>query len=311
MKASPSVVNIFTKEGEIKPYKLHAARLPEFLQRFPIAEGWRHVREVAEACSLAPQLAAMHLAAVTAGKKPADLGLPALPQGLVFTSRLFDPNGNEVSSGSATSPALDLFCPAATVRKDYEAAETAAFQRLLASVGIGGEVFNEDEARTTQAMGSRLDLVTSADGAGQEASTPAERREQTARRLSAVAGSIVDAVADGLPDVGSPLSALASLEGNSAVRGEGAKEAPSEDPTSAPAPVESGPKQVVQASAHRPRVQAANHVEGHRPSDAQLLAAMNRQIAALSRQLGVKSSPAKTLELARERMTELQGQLTR
>ncbi|MEY2117133.1 hypothetical protein [Rhodanobacter sp. FW106-PBR-R2A-1-13] len=315
MKSSPSVVNIFTKEGDIKPYKVVAARVPEFLNRFPIEAGWRHIREVVEASSLTPHLAALHLAAVTGGKKPNELGLPELPQGLVFISRLLNPSGEEVASGSATSPALDLFAPGNEVRKDYEAAETAAYQRLLAAVGIGGEVFTEDETRTVARMGGRLDTSSPARTAG--TTSQVDSASSSTRVVAQVsdADEALDHLSDGLPEVNDPLKALAGVGLDVAVRATEAQAVAQVD-TGTVSPPDAGRTAVsTTPSAPAPLAlvatgQANGRSAGRRPADKQILAAMNRQIAALSSQLGMKSAVAPTLDDARARMSELQALLT-
>lgn len=164
MNPSPGVVKLSNfRDGEYveQPYKLFSARLPEFLKRYPPEKGWRVVRSVQSACELSPGLTRLHEAAITAGKSPDALGLPPIPSGFVLTARLLDPQGNEVASGSAFSMGLDLQYAVQSarsgngdvLRKDFEAGETAAFQRLLAAVGLGGDCFDGDEAVTLRDMG--------------------------------------------------------------------------------------------------------------------------------------------------------------
>lgn len=164
MSPSPGVVMLSNfRDGEFveQPYKLFSSRLPEFLKRYPPEKGWRVVRTVQAACELSPNLARLHEAAISAGKSPESIGLPPIPSGFVMTARLLDPQGNEIASGSAFSMGLDLQYAVQSVRsgsgdvlrKDFEAGETAAFQRLLAAVGIGGDVFDVDEATTIRDMG--------------------------------------------------------------------------------------------------------------------------------------------------------------
>ncbi|THD11321.1 hypothetical protein [Metallibacterium scheffleri] len=151
------------RDGEYveQPYKLFSVRLPEFLKRFPPDKGWRVVRSVQSACELSPVLTKLHEAAITAGKSPESLGIPPIPSGFVMTARLLDSQGNEVASGSAFSMGLDLQYAVQSartgegdvLRKDFEAGETAAFQRLLAAVGLGGDVLDADESHTIKDMG--------------------------------------------------------------------------------------------------------------------------------------------------------------
>ena len=173
------------RDGEYveQPYKLFSVRLPEFLKRFPPDKGWRVVRSMQSACELSPGLTRLYEAAITAGKSPESMGLPPIPSGFVMTARLLDSQGNEVASGSAFSMGLDLQYAVqaarsgdgSVLRKDFEAGETAAFQRLLAAVGLGGDMLDSDERSTIMGMGANAPSATAqAPQGGKACKSPAQ-----------------------------------------------------------------------------------------------------------------------------------------
>lgn len=193
------------RDGEYveQPYKLFSARLPEFLKRFPPDKGWRVVRSVRSACELSPVLTRLYEAAITAGKSPESMGLPPIPSGFVMTARLLDSQGNEVASGSAFSMGLDLQYAVQSarsgdgdvLRKDFEAGETAAFQRLLAAVGLGGDMLDSDERSTIRGMGAK-ESAPKAPSADTQASQGGKTRKTPAQVPQAADGepSLLDQV---------------------------------------------------------------------------------------------------------------------
>jgi hypothetical protein len=68
---------------------------------------------------------------------------------MVFTASLYDKTGNVVANASAMRFRLSEY-------KDWEKAETAARQRLLAALGFGGEILDEDEAGDMTEQGLRI-----------------------------------------------------------------------------------------------------------------------------------------------------------
>lgn len=146
--AQKQVIEIFSEDGEIKQYRPLSQRLPEFLEAFPPSKGFQVVVETADPMSNASILE-VYKAAVAAGHKPSDLGLPHLPGGIVFRAKLIDPEGRVLASASAHRFRLDQF-------KDWEKAETAARQRLLAAVGFGGEILDEDEEGDIRDQGKEV-----------------------------------------------------------------------------------------------------------------------------------------------------------
>lgn len=302
------VQTIFTPEGDAKKWKMLAGRVPEFLAAYPVKDGWRLERQVLEAGALTPALVDLHKAAITAGKAPSELGLPPLPRGLVFVAKLLDAEGREVASGSATSQAESLFLPAASGRfKDYEAGESAALQRLLAVLGFGGEIFDEDEALTIRSTRARLAPVIPDD-------LPAdpERRPVSSGASREKAKAVVALKREPTPDpastdAGDELPAPETAE--QALAGIGLPVDPPpvrvvEDPaatTEAPTPARAAPKASVSDVTVTPK--------GRSAGNAQVLAGMNRNIKVMADQAGVAFTPATTIEEAKAAQAKLLASL--
>lgn len=163
MSNHAKVVDLFNRDGSQSRYLLFSARLPDFMKTYPAEEGWRVEREAVSAASLQPELVQLYAAAVSAGKSPKDLGLPALPSGMLFKCRLLDPNGTVVRTASSLVLVRELQgqVPPSGGFKDWEAGETNAFQRLVASMGFGGDMLDADEK---QLQGQDSAAVVSAAG---------------------------------------------------------------------------------------------------------------------------------------------------
>ncbi len=269
MKPSQGIVTLTTfQDGEYvpKPYKLFSARLPDFLERFPPTKGWRVVRSFQAACELSPTLTRLHEAAINGGKSPESVGLPPIPSGFVMTARLVDPQGQEVASGSAFCMGLDLqyAVPAAregngeVLRKDFEAGETAAFQRLLAAVGLGGDALDADESRTMADMGK----------------TPAAPApdEPSATATSKTRGK---GVAKGAGPAGNLLDRVSAV----------------------PCPAKDGRNTVLSASEPVAQTVQVVEV-GSGAGDQARLRSMQQQIGRIAKQLGVEAKPVSTLDEA-------------
>jgi len=329
------VIEIFD-EGNLKRYERFSSRLPRFLEAFPIRDGWRHIHEVVDASSMVPQLTALHIAALSAGKNPVEIGLPPLPRGQVFTARLINPQGVEVASGSAVSMSMDLFSPRMGTdfngresffpRKDFESGETAAFQRLLAAVGFGGEMFDVDEDNTIKGMGTRTREPS------QAASAATVSPIRPAPVLDLVPAATLDEVpassieTQGLPDPMNPLAALAGIHQYDDVFDEPTSSdvvsqhkagivvdpvVDSTDPVLADVGVAQQEVvlagQVAQVSSSP--TMGAGGARG--PSDKQRLAALSRQIIVLARQAGVTGQPVTTIEEANAELDRLSALLSR
>lgn len=129
-------------------YQRYAARLPAFLEMYSPQNGYRVEIERTDLLSQQKGRLSLMREAVIAGKKPSDVGLPGIERDvsiLVCTAKLLDPQNQVVRSASAAMQVIE--------HKDFETLETAANQRLLAVLGFGGDVFNEDEDADLRAQG--------------------------------------------------------------------------------------------------------------------------------------------------------------
>jgi len=138
---SHTIVEFYTPEGEVKVYRPLSVRLPEFLAQYGPDKGYALVTEVQDSLSFKSGLLRLYEQAIQAGHKPQELGLPSPAlAGQMMTCRatLSDSEGRVVASAHAEKLVQTY--------KNLEALETAARQRLLAALGFGGEVLDEDEA---------------------------------------------------------------------------------------------------------------------------------------------------------------------
>jgi hypothetical protein len=150
-------------------------RVPEFLEAYPPKEGYRVSTETLDLLSVRKGLLSVFKEAIAAGRKVSDLGLMGLDQTLttlVCTARLFDPEGRELRSASASGCLLEP--------KDFERLESAAVNRLISALGFDGHIsWEEVEAMKQAATATQPNhSVSLARGASPEAETPGERRER-------------------------------------------------------------------------------------------------------------------------------------
>jgi len=133
------VIDIFNSDGTVSPYRLLSDRLPDFLNRYGPEQGYAIVIEAQDPLSLRPGLLRLYEAAIAAGHSPEAVGLPPPKDiSMVFQAKLLDREGRMVCNASALKPIREY--------KEWECAETAARQRLLAALGFGGDVLDADEA---------------------------------------------------------------------------------------------------------------------------------------------------------------------
>jgi len=130
-------VNIFNKDGSVTVYKKLSERLPDFLEKYPVGEGYRLLSSSQEYLSATPALSKIAEMLVTSGTKLDDLQKLISLTSRIFTCELRDESNEVVASASSLKKIAQY--------KDYETGETAALQRLLAKLGFGGEIFDEDE----------------------------------------------------------------------------------------------------------------------------------------------------------------------
>lgn len=132
-------------------YKRYGARLKTFLEEYSPKDGYRVEVSFTDLLSLQKGRLSLLREAVVAGKKPADVGLPAIEDDihtLVCTAQLLDSQDRMIRSASASMRVVEF--------KDYEELETAANQRLLAALGFGGTEFDGDENRGIKRQGLSL-----------------------------------------------------------------------------------------------------------------------------------------------------------
>jgi hypothetical protein len=138
--------------GAVTRYRRYSSRLPEFLEAYGPQQGYSVEIKHTDLLSLQPGRLFLLREAIIAGKNSSEIGLPGIEADLhtlVCTATLVDAQGRRVRNASASAKLLDF--------KDFEALETAANQRLLAALGFGGEIFNEDEDRDIQTAGRAID----------------------------------------------------------------------------------------------------------------------------------------------------------
>lgn len=147
MKASK--VTLFTPEGEAVEYRRLSARLPDFLERYPLEQGgYRLTEEISDMLSLMPEVKDLYKTAIAAGRKPEEVGLPPISQflGIVVKQNLMF--GDEILASAVAHGLVEC-------EKDLEKRETSSLQRLMAKLGMGGEVFDEDEGKDFDRQGLR------------------------------------------------------------------------------------------------------------------------------------------------------------
>lgn len=157
--------------GDEVRYRRYAARVPDFLAKYPPKDGYSVECTTTDLLSLQPGLLSLLKEALAAGRKLTDLGLPALDRALstfVCTARLCDVQGRKLRSASA--------CASVLKPKDYERLETAADQRLLARLGFGGEMFNQEEDEDFVEQG--LSIATG-DATSPAPTLPSESQQQS------------------------------------------------------------------------------------------------------------------------------------
>lgn len=133
--------------GEIREYVRYSARLDDFNRKFGPETEYRVVSSISGLLDLQPSRMAAVQEAAGNGLKPQDCGLGKLSNMMVCTHRLLNANGDVVCDAHAAM--------AVTGHKDLECLATASHQRLMAKVGFGGEIFDEDEDRDIAATAHR------------------------------------------------------------------------------------------------------------------------------------------------------------
>jgi hypothetical protein len=203
--AKARVIELARENGSTGYYRPLADRLADFNEQFPVRAGeHRLVIEAHHPLDLFPGLARLYEVAISAGKKPVELGLPDMSAlTIVFRSKLLDREGNIVATASALKP-IDRY-------KDWESGESSAHQRLLARLGHGGDILDDDEIADMIDQGLQVKIIASERGAagnknGSGAAAAAPKTESGgngAGASPAAASSAAGSVADQATEAGS------------------------------------------------------------------------------------------------------------
>lgn len=130
-------ITIFAPSGEATDYRTVSERLPEFEKMFPVADGYRIIRSHISAKEFGSEIVHLYEKAIENGHSPRDVGLPFIEGfGVVFKAELF--KGETLIRNASAYKQV-------TQTKDWEAGETAAFQRLMAACGLGGSDMDSDD----------------------------------------------------------------------------------------------------------------------------------------------------------------------
>ena len=169
------VVHIQNPNGETSQYVKVSARVPDFLKVYGPDKGYRVLSHSTDYLDFAQGRKALCLALAAQGKLP-DEHIKELmsERKVVFKSQLVDKEGTVVAESSAIKPIWN--------HKDFESGETAAFQRLLARLGFGGEVFDLDEDNDMQTQGLAFDVVSETEPSQSETVTMQPIEMETSRR---------------------------------------------------------------------------------------------------------------------------------
>ena len=149
------VIVLHTPEGD-KPYRPLSDRIGHFLNDYPPKDGFRVVVTRTDLLTHQRGLLQLYEVAVRSGQNPNNVGLPSISETphMIFEASLLDAADHVISNATAAYTIIN--------EKDWECGETAARQRLLAAMGYGGEVFDEDEAKDQRQMGLVQTDITNA-----------------------------------------------------------------------------------------------------------------------------------------------------
>ncbi len=133
------VVQIFDNSGNTSLYKKVSARVPDFLSKYGPDKGYRVLSTSFDYLETLPARKALLLELAKQGGQTELLKSALSEDKVVFQCQLADKEGNIVAQAAAVKRI--------TFQKEFESGETAAFQRLMAKLGFGGEIFDIDEVK--------------------------------------------------------------------------------------------------------------------------------------------------------------------
>lgn len=142
----PKIITINTSSGE-KAWERLSSRIEKFLRDYPVKDGFRVVKSQNDALSYQKGMLQLYDRAVASGHAPEEVGLPPIEPTatIIFEASLLDRNGNVVATATAARKIAE--------HKDWEIGESSALNRLLATLGYGGEVFDADETDDMRTQG--------------------------------------------------------------------------------------------------------------------------------------------------------------
>lgn len=136
--ANRKVIHLLDNDGTPTQYLRVSARIPQFLAEYGPDKGYRVLSEISDYQDVTVNRMAFMLALIDKGQLTNDRIDEILNEKkFVFRSKLVDKEGNVIAEATAVKRVWR--------EKDFETGETAAFQRLMARVGFGGEIFDIDE----------------------------------------------------------------------------------------------------------------------------------------------------------------------
>lgn len=132
-------IRIYSPNGEVFDYLPVSARVKGFLETFGPNNGYRIESKSVDYLQYAQGRLALSIALANQGKLSDEQAKSLFDdKKVVFTCQLLDKENKIVAEASAVKQIVTL--------KDHEVGETSAFQRLMAKLGHGGEVFDHDES---------------------------------------------------------------------------------------------------------------------------------------------------------------------
>jgi len=186
-------ITIFAPNGEAHDYRTVSERLPEFQKMFTIDDGYRVIRSHISARDFGSELSHLYEKAIENGHSPRDVGLPFIEGfGVIFKAELF--KGETLVRNASAFKQV-------TQTKDWEAGETAAFQRLMAACGLGGSDMDADDQFDRISSGLEVPPAYRSDPAPEQVAQPEEQPVVSQEPVSAPAEKAPEASKDSEPKV--------------------------------------------------------------------------------------------------------------
>lgn len=180
--ANSATMKLLTPEGESVDWKTFSSRIDQFRADYPAASGYGIKREVKSLLDFSPGLMGIYERVMSLEPQRVEamieaMGIPKVSELLrtfVFTCSLVK-DGEVLEMATAARQVNQLNFNS----RGWEKAESAAESRMLAMLGIGGEVLDKDAAEDMADAGFKLPE----NPGGQEPAKPvAELRQPTASK---------------------------------------------------------------------------------------------------------------------------------